>query len=153
MNQEEIQPEKVPPIVKLVKLVNGEMLVAMVEEKEEGLLTLYNPFRLMFGEITMLQKSTLLMEEWLPGQVAAEQVCDILYDDVLTMVDVSPAFLKSYTKSVLRKIHLEAIAKENSNFLLPNSIDTSMEMTEEEAEELENEKIDEAIKKHKDSMN
>lgn len=148
-HQEEVKQTERLVAVKLIKLVNGESLVAMVEnhKTDESVLILYNPYRLIFGELTSLQKTAVMMEEWLPAQIAQEQMCEILHDDVLTMVDVSDEFSRSYTKTVLKRVNLDEIVRRSEEFFGKDP----MKMSQAEAEEHETEdmveRIEDAIKK------
>ena len=150
------------PEIKLLKLVNGESIIAMIEFVEQDdpeaatLITLYNPFRLIFGEISALQRSAVMMEEWLPAQIVQEQMCQILYDDVLTIVNVNDKFARSYTASVLRKVQLDELARVAPT-LGGNKVAEDMALAEEEAQEIDEEEMKEQIeewaKKFRGSFN
>jgi hypothetical protein len=138
------EPEKIQPEVKLIKLKNGESLIAMIEWdtdiNDSDIITLYNPFKLVFGDITMNQRTPVLMEEWLPTQIVQEQVCTIYSEDVLTVIDVNEKFAKSYSRTVIKKVQMEEMIRKG-NFL-KDRVAESLALADEESDESENDDLE-----------
>jgi hypothetical protein len=169
MNEESVPVEapktKTDPAVKLLKLRNGETLIATIEVvtsgDEEGCITLYNPFKIITPDFGMGQgsKAPVVMEEWLPYQVVMEQVCRIWDDDVLTIVDVGYQFRKGYEAAVLRKVSIDELTRRvksgQESFMDPVTEDlvlAEQEAEEEKDDELK-EKIEERLRKFRGEFN
>jgi len=140
---EQLNPVEVSelPKIKLIKLVNGESIVAMVELGKgdfESEVTLYNPFKIVYGDLQGSPmkgvKVPFMIEEWLPSSIVQEQMCVILQDDILTMVDVNEGFLRSYTTSVLKKVGIEELIRKGELFEGDKTFNDMRETEEEEDE-------------------
>lgn len=149
------------PEVKLIKLRNGESLISLCEWGEDDdsqILTLYNPFKLVFKEMELMgmPKTPVLMEEWLPHQIALEQTCQIFDEDILTMVDVNKRFSDGYQKAVLKKVQIDELVR-RGNFPSGLGLSDDMLMSESESDELDDEefaeKLAEKLKKLRDDYN
>jgi len=152
------------PQIKYLKLKNGECIVAMVEwgkGDESDQLTLYNPFKVVYGEIEIdgvsVQglKMPCRIEEWMPSSIVVEQVCIIFQDDILTMVDVNEGFSKAYTKKVIQKAGLEELVRRGDLFndKTANDMKLSEDETEERTTEEFGEFLEERLKKFRSGYN
>jgi hypothetical protein len=156
---EVVQLPKVLPEIKLLKLRNGESIIAMVEwsskPEDEGLITLYNPMKLVNPKYQTSDGETkVLMEEWLPKVVVSEQLCTIWEEDTIVISDVNENFKLNYQALILRRIAMDEIMRsgELNDKVAENMYRAENETSEEESEEFVK-NMDEKLKKWRDRFN
>lgn len=95
-------------MIKLIKLVSGEMLVGGVEYSEDGVL-IYNPMELCKQDVAMSEKdqnsdvteTMLSLSVWLPG-LESQQLTKtfIMHKHVITECELDDDFISHYIKTV-----------------------------------------------------
>jgi hypothetical protein len=153
--ENKITEELEKPVIKYIKLKNGESIVAMVEfgkDEDSGQVKLYSPFRVIIIDLIEAAKNErppFIIEEWLPSTIVSEQCCVIVLDDVITMVDINDRFTGTYTRSVIKKNQIEELLRTREIFGRDKTRN-DMELMEEESGENSDEeltdKIDELLK-------
>lgn len=140
------------PTIKFLKLKNGDNIVALVEisnHEDDGLVTIYNPMKLLSTKFPNRDntKTSILMAEWLPSEIVAEQMATVYDDDIIAMVDVNEEFRLMYQTCVMRRISLDEIIsrEEDENVLIS--------LYEDDLEEESEEEVAEKLKKFKQGLN
>lgn len=132
--------------VKIVRLQNGEDVIAEYEEKdEEGITFLSNPMELLFKRLPT-GKAVMLMSPWLPIELIEHNSTWVYSQDILAVMQPKASLIGYYGKSV-KDLQIEMIQSsqevedslndydENRSFDF-GEIDEEDEPTEEDIEEL-----------------
>ena len=86
--------------IKILRLHNGEDIVAQYTEGEDETVLLDNPMHVIFKRIPTGQ-TVMMMMPWLPIEVIKENVATIYASDILTIVEPKEDLIEYYGSAVL----------------------------------------------------
>lgn len=124
---------------KILRLKDGEDIMASFIETPGHMLILENPMTLFFKRLSV-SKSMVMMSPWLPIELISENVVEVYKHDVLTSFEPKESLIEYYNKAV-----------EEANEVMLQSeklIDEALleEATDEELDEAITDDLDEEIK-------
>lgn len=80
---------------------SGEDIIAsMIEDKEEGIVTLNNPMTVLFKR-QITGKSVMMMVPWLPVEIIQHNMATVYSQDVLTVFQPKESLVNYYQKAVV----------------------------------------------------
>jgi len=80
---------------------SGEDIIAsMIEDKEEGIVTLNNPMTVLFKR-QITGKSVMMMVPWLPVEIIQYNMATVYSQDVLTVFQPKESLVNYYNKAVI----------------------------------------------------
>ena len=86
--------------IKILRLHNGEDIMARYTEGEDETVLLDNPMHVIFKRIPTGQ-TVMMMMPWLPIEVIKENIATIYTSDILTIVDPKEDLIEYYGSAVL----------------------------------------------------
>jgi hypothetical protein len=86
--------------IKILRLHNGEDIMARYTEGEDETVLLDNPMHVIFKRIPTGQ-TVMMMMPWLPIEVIKENVATIYTSDILTIVEPKEDLIEYYGSAVL----------------------------------------------------
>jgi hypothetical protein len=124
---------------KIIRLKDGEDIMASFIEMSNHMLILENPMSLFFKRLSV-SKSMVMMSPWLPIELIQQNVVEIYKHEVLTFIEPKESLIEYYNNAV-----------EEANEVMKQSeriIDEALleEATEEELDEVTLDDMDEEIK-------
>lgn len=124
---------------KILRLKDGEDIMASFIETPNHMLILENPMTVFFKRLS-ISKSMVMMSPWLPIELVNENIVEIYSHDVLTSFEPKKSLIEYYNKAV-----------EEANEVMQQSerlIDEALlnEATDEELDEAITDDLDEEIK-------
>lgn len=125
--------------IKILRLKDGEDIMASFIETPNHMLILENPMTVFFKRLS-ISKSMVMMSPWLPIELVNENIVEIYSHDVLTSFEPKQSLVDYYNKAV-----------EEANEVMLQSeklIDDALlnEATDEELDEAITDDLDEEIK-------
>ena len=110
---------------------SGEDIIAsMIEDKEEGIVTLNNPMTVLFKR-QITGKSVMMMVPWLPVEIIQYNMATVYSQDVLTVFQPKESLVNYYNKAVIDLN--ECIIEESDH--IEQSLNEDEEVSEEEFSE------------------
>ena len=87
--------------IKIIRMQSGEDIIAsMIEDKEEGIVTLNNPMTVLFKR-QITGKSVMMMVPWLPVEIIQHNMATVYSQDVLTVFQPKESLVNYYQKAVV----------------------------------------------------
>jgi hypothetical protein len=87
--------------IKIIRMQSGEDIIAsMIEDKEEGIVTLNNPMTVLFKR-QITGKSVMMMVPWLPVEIIQNNIAAVYSTDVLTVFEPKESLVNYYNKAVI----------------------------------------------------
>jgi len=87
--------------IKIIRMQSGEDIIAsMIEDKEEGIVTLNNPMTVLFKR-QITGKSVMMMVPWLPVEIIQYNMATVYSQDVLTVFQPKESLVNYYNKAVI----------------------------------------------------
>ena len=129
--------------IKIVRLHNGEDIMAKYTEGDDETVLLDNPMQVIFKRIPTGQ-TVMMMMPWLPIEVIKENIATIFTSDILTTIEPKEDLIEYYGTAVLEA---QQRMNEQRNF---SELDDEEE-DEEDDSEFDADEIFELLKERKNN--
>lgn len=131
--------------IKIIRLVDGEDIVASFDVLSSGNIRVYNPMTLFFKRMTA-ERSVVLMTPWLPLELMEDDVAEIIESKIMSFLQPKKSLVDYYIKYVEQY----SLAIEESSKSIDNAL---MEQLEDIPDENDNqEELNDALMKFSESL-
>jgi hypothetical protein len=124
---------------KIIRLKDGEDIMASFMETQNHMLILENPMSLFFKRLSV-SKSMVLMSPWLPIELIQQNFVEIYKHEVLTFIEPKESLIEYYNNAV---VEANEVMEQSERLIDEALLD---ETTDEELDEAIADDLDEDIK-------
>jgi hypothetical protein len=122
--------------VKIIRLKDGEDIIASYHLNSNGIIEMYDPMTLFYKRMSA-GKSMLLMSPWLPIELIQTNSACISMNEVLTIVEPRSALIEYYNNAVVEANEVVANFNDQIDNSLLDEFDSGEELDlEDDTDEL-----------------